>query len=609
MSSRLTYVPTILLFILFAIFPQQELLAAADRSANETATDEVRTNFDYNVTVEGAPSDEIGELILKSSRLEQLEDHSLPSIAAVRRRAEEDKEIFNKVLRSEGYYDNEVTYGIDAASETLDIKFTIIPGTRFRVTKFTIVYEKTAEAPDTLELDDLGIEVGMPARSATILSAQRSALIILANRGFPDATLVDQEVIVDFAIDGMDVTLTIDAGPRLKMGALKFDGLKTVEERYMRRISEWQPGVLYDASILNTLRRRYLRTGLFTSVQLEARTGDTDGATVPIVLKFVERDQRTIGIGGSASTSEGLGTQAYWEHRNIFGEGEKIRADLEVAEIRRGLRLSYTKPNYRKIDQNFNADIEYKHENTEAYKEDSISTYIGLDRIWREKWIIGIGITLEYANIEDNESEEDFALAGLPMTARYDTTDDILDPTIGYRIGTALIPYLGLNEVSPDFLRGEIDGSAYYPILIDRRLVLAARGKIGAMAGDSASDIPATKRFYAGGGGSIRGYKYQTVGPLDSKNDPIGGRSLLEIGFEARMRITEDIGLVPFIEGGNVYESMVPDFSDEFLWGAGLGFRYYTAVGPIRFDVAVPLDRRKNVDDAFQFYISIGQAF
>ncbi|MEH6527900.1 MAG: autotransporter assembly complex family protein [Sneathiella sp.] len=584
-------------------------MAAADRSANVSSTDEVRTNFDYNVTVEGAPSDEIEELILKSSRLEQLEDHSLPSIAAVRRRAEEDKEIFNKVLRSEGYYDNEVTYWIDVASETLDIKFTIIPGTRFRVTKFDIVYKETAEAPDTLELDDLGIEVGMPARSASILSAQRSALIILANRGFPDATLVDQEVIVDFAIDGMDVTLTIDAGPRLKMGALKFDGLKTVEERYLRRISEWQPGILYDASILNTLRRRYLRTGLFTSVQLEARTGDADGATVPIVMKFVERDQRTIGIGGSASTSEGLGTQAYWEHRNFFGEGEKIRADLEVAEIRRGLRLSYTKPNYRKIDQNFNADIEYKHENTEAYKEDSISTYIGLDRIWREKWIIGIGITLEYANIEDNESEEDFALAGLPMTARYDTTDDILDPTIGYRIGTAIIPYIGLNEVSPDFLRGEIDGSAYYPILKDKRLVLAARGKIGVMAGDSANDIPATKRFYAGGGGSIRGYKYQTVGPLDSKNNPIGGRSLLEVGFEARMRITEDIGLVPFIEGGNVYESMVPDFSDEFLWGAGLGFRYYTAVGPIRFDVAVPLDRRKNVDDAFQFYISIGQAF
>ncbi|USG62632.1 autotransporter assembly complex protein TamA [Sneathiella marina] len=609
MSSRLTYVPTMLLIFLLATFPLLPALAATDNTSDNPAPDEIRTNFDYDVTIDGAPSEEIEELILKSSRLEQLEDHSLPSLAAVRRRADEDKDGMDKVLRSEGYYDNKVTYEIDETSETLDIKFSITSGARFRVTKFDVIYEKAASTPETIDLDDLGIEIGMPARSAAILNAQRNALTTLANRGFPDAKLLDQEVIVDFATDGMEVTLSIDAGPRLKMGALKLEGLKTVEEQYLRKISEWQAGVLYDASIINALRRRYLRTGLFANVQLEPRTGDVEGATVPVVMKFAERDQRTIGIGGSASTSEGLGTQAYWEHRNFFGEGEKVRVDLEVAEIRRGLRLSYTKPNYRKIDQDLKADIEYKHENTEAYKEDSIATYVGLERIWREKWVVGIGITLEYANIEDDESQEDFALAGLPMTARYDTTDDILDPTTGYRIGTAIIPYLGLNDISPDFLRGELDGSAYYPVLKDKRLVLAARGKIGAMAGESANDIPATKRFYAGGGGSIRGYKYQTVGPLNSKNDPIGGRSLLEVGFEARIRITEDIGLVPFIEGGNVYESMVPDFSDEFLWGAGLGLRYYTAVGPIRFDVAMPLDRRKNVDDPFQFYISIGQAF
>lgn len=441
----------ILLFFLLAAFPQKEPLAAADTATDSAATHEIRTNFDYEVTVDGAPSDEIEDLLLKSSRLEQLEDHSLPSLAAVRRRAEEDIEGFSKVLRSEGYYDNKVTYEIDETSETLDIKFSIMSGVRFRVTKFEIVYETAVRTPDTIDLGDLGIEIGMPARSASILNAQRSALTVLANRGFPDAKLLDQGVIVDFATDGMEVTLSIDAGLRLKMGALEFEGLKTVEERYLRRISEWQPGVLYDASIINTLRRRYLRTGLFTNVQLVPRTEDVEGATIPVVMRFVERDQRTIGIGGSASTSEGLGTQAYWEHRNIFGEGEKIRADLEVAEIRQGLRLSYTKPNYRKIDQNFNADIVYKHENTDAYKEDSIATYVGLERIWREKWVVGIGITLEYANIEDDESHEDFALAGLPMTARYDTTDDILDPTTGYRIGTALIPYLGLNDISPDF--------------------------------------------------------------------------------------------------------------------------------------------------------------
>jgi translocation and assembly module TamA len=314
-------------------------------------------------------------------------------------------------------------------------------------------------------------------------------------------------------------------------------------------------------------------------------------------------------VGASVSTSEGLGTQFYWENRNFFGEGEKVRADLVVAEIRQGLRLSYTKPNYRKIDQNFNANIDFSHENTEAYNEDSISTYVGLDRRWREKWIVGAGISLEYSEIEDNGVQNEYALAGLPLNARYDSTNDLLDPVTGFRFGAKVTPYLGLNDISPDFLRTEWDGSAYYSVLENERLVLAARTKVGMLFGDSTDNIPASKRFYAGGGGSIRGYKYQSVGPLDSQNDPIGGRSLIEVGFEARTKITESIGIVPFIEGGNVYDSMVPDFSGDFLWGAGLGFRYYTAIGPIRLDFAVPLDKRPNVDDNFQVYISIGQAF
>lgn len=597
--------PFLVLFFVLAVLPVKEVTAASDAAD----TEKIQENFTYDLTIEGAPTDEINELMLKSSRLEQLENQLLPSLAAVRRRADEDVEGFNRVLRSEGYYNNEITYSVDEIPDPLQIKFVVTPGTQFRVTKFDVEFEKSTSVPEPLDLKDLGIETGMPAQSASILKAQRLALGQLENRGYPKAKLLDQDVIVDFATDSMEVTLHINAGPKLKMGSLNFKGLETVKENYLRGISEWQPNVTYDASTINELRRRYLRTGLFTSIRLDPQAESSDGATLPIVMVFEERDQRSIGIGGSASTSEGLGAIVYWEHRNFFGEGEKVRVDLEVAEIRHGLRVAYTKPNYRKIDQNFNADIQYKHENTDAYKEDSISTYVGLDRVWREKWIVGVGISLEYDEIEDNRGYENYALAGLPMTARYDTTNDILDPSSGFRIGTSLIPYLGLNDVSPDFLRGELDGSAYYSILEDNRLILAARGKFGAMAGDSVRSIPANKRFYAGGGGSVRGYKYQTVGPLDAQNDPIGGRSLLEVGFEVRARITEDIGLVPFIEGGNVYENMVPDFSDSFLWGAGLGFRYYTAVGPIRFDVAFPLDRRKNVDDAFQLYISIGQAF
>ncbi len=152
-------------------------------------------------------------------------------------------------------------------------------------------------------------------------------------------------------------------------------------------------------------------------------------------------------------------------------------------------------------------------------------------------------------------------------------------------------------------------GSAYYALDSDSRFVLAGRTKIGSAIGEPTDKIPANKRFYAGGGGSIRGYDFQSVGPLDADNDPLGGRSLLEVGAELRIRATESIGLVPFVDGGTVYDSPYPDFEEAFRWAAGVGVRYFTGFGPIRLDIALPLDKRKDVDDDFQLYISFGQAF
>lgn len=563
----------------------------------------------YEVTINGAPTDEVLDLLEQSSRLEQLSDKLPPSEAALRRRADVDVEGFKKVLRSEGYYAGDVKYTLDKKQEPIAIIYDITPGPLFRITKFEIKFTEGVDIPVPPALSDLGIEIGMPARSEPIVNAGTQTIVDLGYRGFPGATIEKQDAIVDFATDGMEVTYVINAGPKFYMGELRVEGMQEVEEDYIRRIAAWTPGKLYDTRVLDELRRRYLRSGLFDAVRIKQREKDLPDSTVPITFVFTERDRRSIGVGASFSTSEGFGTQYYWENRNYFGQGEKLRADLTLAEIRREIKVTFVKPNFVRLDQNFNASFDIRQENTEAYDEDAVTAYVGLDRRWRKKWVLGAGVSLEYAKIDDSGVTENYALGGLPLTARYDSTDDLLDPTRGRRFNTSLVPYVGLNQNTPDFLRLEMDGSTYYSVLDDDRLILAARGKIGLMAGDSASEIPASKRFYSGGGGSVRGYKYQTVGPLDSNNDPVGGRSLLEVGFEARARITDSIGIVPFIEGGNVYESMAPDFSGEFLWGAGLGFRYYTAIGPIRFDVALPLNRRDGVDDAYQFYISIGQAF
>ncbi|MFD2204925.1 autotransporter assembly complex protein TamA [Kiloniella antarctica] len=593
-------------------------------SPEQTQTD--RAAIEYKVVIsslseDGLSGGDVMDLLTKSSRLEQLKDKPPSSIAGLKRRVREDSDNFNKVLRSEGYYDNKITFDIDEITNPVKITFQIDPGPKFKISKFDIRFLSDRLVPEALKLSDIGITFGMVARSEDIVNAQNQVMVILADHGYPDAKIADQETIVDFATQQMETTLILNEGPRLVMSNLLFEGLQTVDANYLSQLAEWKAGVLYNARVIDELRRTYLRTGLFDSVHLKPRNESVDSASAqieteiggvvvaPIILSFVEREHKSIGLGGSFSTSEGAGTQLFWENRNTFGEGEKLRADLTVAQIRQQFKFGFVKPNYLRLDQKFHSDINLRRENTEAYDEQSVIATAGIERKWRGNWVVGAGLSFELSEIEDEDGTENYSFASLPLTARYDSTNDLLDPTTGFRFGTTATPYYGLNAASPDFLRAEIDGSTYYSVLDNNRLVLAARGKIGMMAGDSAREIPATKRFYAGGGGSIRGYEHQTVGPLNSSDDPVGGRSLIEVGVEARIKITEEIGLVPFIEGGNVYDSMVPNFSENFQWGAGLGLRYYTAIGPIRLDVAVPINRRDDVDDAFQFYISIGQAF
>ncbi|HSR71931.1 MAG TPA: BamA/TamA family outer membrane protein, partial [Kiloniellales bacterium] len=198
---------------------------------------------------------------------------------------------------------------------------------------------------------------------------------------------------------------------------------------------------------------------------------------------------------------------------------------------------------------------------------------------------------------------------GLPLTATRDDRDDLLDPTRGTRLSLTLTPYGGVGDQSLAFLRSTLGGTAYYAIDEGRRFVVAGRARLGSILGDDTEEIPANKRFYAGGGGSIRGYEFQKVGPLDENNEPLGGRSLVELGVELRIRVTEEIGIVPFLDGGTVFDSPYPDFEEDLRWATGLGLRYFTAIGPLRLDVAVPLDKREGIDDDYQFYISLGQAF
>ena len=291
-----------------------------------------------------------------------------------------------------------------------------------------------------------------------------------------------------------------------RFGELRFEGLEGVEEDYLRRLSNWPRGEIFNRSRLDELRRQLSATGLFETVKLrEAERIAADGQ-LPVTAEVKERSHRSIGAGVEYSSSEGAGTRFFWEHRNLFGRAERLRGDLIVAELRQEISGSFIKPNLWQPDQNLRAELAVRAEDSEAFEEQTIFGFIGLERQWRENWTLGAGTSYEYSVIDDQEGEDTFALVGVPLTARYDSSNSLLDPTSGFRITSALTPYVGVLEESTNFLRAEIDASTYYSVLKGDRLVLAVRGKVGSIAGEETDDIPATKRFYGGGGGSVRGY-------------------------------------------------------------------------------------------------------
>lgn len=586
---------------------------APTSTGNDTADEGDKENeVGYDVDFEGSVDSALVSLLRGASQLERLKDKPPASLPALERRIEKDIKAFDKALRSEGYYANQITSRIEPEGSEQRVVITVTAGPLFRLESYRVAFQTppNTPAPASIAPTELGIEPGSPARAEDIVGAQRQALRLLGTQGYPQAEVLEQEAVVDHATMTMTVVLRIDSGPAARFGGLSFSGLAGVDEDYLRRIARWPEGETFDRTEIAALRRRLSGTNLFESVKVsEAENLDANGR-LPVVVEVKERERRSIGAGVDYSSSEGAGTRFFWEHRNVFGEAERLRGDLVVAELRQELSGSFVKPDIWQLDQDLRVNAGIRQEDTEAFEEQTIESFVGLERKWRENWTIGAGTSFEYSIIDDQEGEDTFALIGVPLTARYDNSDDLLDPTRGFRIGSSLTPYVGVITESTNFLRGEVNAATYYSVLEEDRLILAARGTLGSILGEETDDIPATKRFYAGGGGSVRGYEFRTLGPLDENDDPLGGRSVLELGFELRVKVTEDIGVVPFVEGGNVFDDEVPDLTEELQWAAGLGFRYYTAVGPLRLDVAVPVNPRSDdIDDAFQFYISLGQAF
>lgn len=585
---------------------QVSLVMALGAGVARAASDPIT----YVTRVTGEMSEELRGFLEGVSQSRQFQDREVASLSVLRRRLAEDETRLLKALRSKGFYGAAVVGSMAADGVPNQAILMVEAGPVYLIED--VVIERTGAPRDpTVEvaLADIGLEMGMPAEASRLKAAEEALLDIARRSGYPAPAIAEARYVVDHDRTTLTSRILLDPGAPATFGVLTVEGLEAVRERYVRVLADWRVGRSYDPRVLKDLKRRISDTSLFSTIIVETPGMPDSAGRLPVTLRLEERDRRTVGLGLRVTSGDDfLSANASWQHRNYLGGGESLKAETTLSSLEQKAALGFRKPHFIKRGQTFVASTVARHEDSDAFEESSLAASIGLERQAGEIYTTNVGLAAELASISDSEDDSYFALVGMPVGLTRDSRDTPLDATTGTLFSARATPWASLSESSSGFVVAELSGAVYQK-LGSPRIVAAARARIGSILAGDLRDVPANKRFYAGGGSSIRGYEFRRVGPLDSDGDPTGGRAVAEIGAEIRFLVTETIGVVPFIDGGQVYKTTLPGFDEDLQWAAGLGLRYITPIGPIRLDVAFPLDRRAGIDDRFQFYVSIGQAF
>jgi translocation and assembly module TamA len=540
----------------------------------------------------------------------------------------------NGALRSRGFYDAMVTATIDnhpideaAALDAIDahpdteqvaFSLTVDTGPRFKIGAVAIHGAGPQPLP-AIDMSKLGLAVGDPASASAILGAEDRALAEFRKQGYALA-VVKREVVVDHATREAEVTYTVDTGPIARMGPVRFSGTEKVDTTYLQRRVPFKQGELYDPTKVDTLRGKLTSLGVFNAVRIRpAKALDANGE-LPIDVELTDRPPRSIGFGIAYETQLGFALSGFWVHRNLFGEAESLRLTAEINHIGQGLaiadtgfafRADFRKPDWWLPGQDGRATAEVLREVLPAYYRNAIGFGVGLDRIISPAWQVRVGLTTEIEQERRISTSiwQDYRLLGVPMAVLLNKANSDVDPTRGYRLELDLTPYVDFGPNNDFFSVIRLTGRSYFDLGAPGRSVLALRASFGTEPTANVAGIPFDKLFYAGGGGSVRGFVYQSAGPRDAFNNPLGGASVVEASVEFRQRFGKSFGAVAFVDAGSAYPDIMPDFS---LFaprvGAGIGARYYTDFGPVRLDVGFPLNARDG-DPPFGIYVSLGQAF
>lgn len=572
--------------------------------------------------------DDFAERFEQLSTIAEL-DSDEDNIAQIAARARSDQELLATMLRVYGYYDGQVVRSVSGAvpgegpsGERTEVRFDLIPGPRYRFGAIDLG-ELQAAADGPALRAAFEIATGDPMSSDTIVAEQFDLDRALGEMGYPFAAIDEPELLVDHARTEGDLTMKVRPNGKFAFGEVVSNLPDFLSGSHLATIARFDPGDIYQRSLEQDLRRAIISTGLVSSVTVTPRkvSDPANGVpgTVALDVEMTKAKLRTWAGAVGYGTGEGFRVEGSWEHRNLFPPEGMLRVRGIAGTQQQLAGVTFRKNNFRGRDKVLTVDAFASTISSDAYDARTVSligTYERLSTLLFQKpfgWSVGLEAVATGERPQPIagvvQPRQTFFVGALPLYGLIDTTDSLLDPTEGFRAGVRLSPEVSRNNrVESFYLRSQFDASYYQRVT--ERIVVAGRVRFGAIPGTDLANIAPSRRLYSGGGGSVRGYGYQAIGPRDAAGLPTGGRSLLEGAIEARIgtRFFDGaLSVVPFVDAGTVSRDVVPDFETVRI-GAGVGVRYNTGFGPLRLDLATPINPGPG-DSRIAVYVSLGQAF
>ena len=588
----------------------------------------------YSFEIAKTGNDELDAALKQSAYLYTLRKKANVDPFALVARANEDVPRLETALQSFGYFQAHVAITINKRAlsdpellETLDqvpkgqavgVYAYIDTGALYHLRKISIDGQVPKGA-----LSKLGLESGQPAVSADVLAGATRLVTALEEEGYALAKVDPPIAYADDRAHALDVTFKVSTGSKVDIGAVSVTGLHDVDEDVVRAAFAIGPGTPYRPSKIEDGRKSVLSLGTFSGAEVRAANTLDPQGRIPLILDVSERPRHAVSLNAAYSTDLGISAGVTWSDRNLFGGAEQLNLSANIngvggtaaSTLGYNVTAQFQKPEFLAHDQTFEVDLGGIKQKLDAYDQTAETGAIVLKRKFSTLWSGSVGLSLEHDDITQELVERTYELLSVPFTVNYDSTElsgILQDPTHGVRAEISLTPTQSVGHSRATFLAMQAGGAAYIDLSLlgiekPTNGVLAFRAVVASIAGAEQFALPPDRRLYAGGSATVRGYRYQSIGPLFPDDKPIGGTAMDAATIEFRQHLFDDFGAAAFIDAGQANATGVP-FEGALRAGAGAGVRYYTPIGPIRVDFALPLTRIR-ASDPFEIYIGLGQAF